>query len=249
MQHLSPSTWLLWDTSVILPYYVPELACNPKSLQRIPGILDAVRNHHLAAHCYIPNIAVAEVFAALDRACFSTWDRQTNGNFGGPGKALDKRKHNTARESFRRHIHNRVLFYQYELTRYHILGLDLITPIDKYRKHYRKGNVRSMGASDLLIGAMAMDRVRVHGRDNVFLVTTDRRMDAIFSQVPHSLNQPAVEYLGLDTASKKFGFGRWHPGLYPKMLDLARCSDPELGGALGTWPLPVRKKKGVPPRA
>lgn len=249
MKHLTPSKWLLWDTSVILPYYVPELACDDKSLQRINTILEAVRHHHLAAHCYIPNIAVAEVFTALDRACFSSWDKQTSKKFGGNGKSLDKRKHKTARENFRKHIHNGVLFYQYELTRYHILGLDLIAPIDKHRKYYRKGNVRSMGASDLLIGAMAMDLVRIHGQENVCLVSTDRRMNAIFSQVPQSLNQSTVESLGLDKTSQKFGFGKWDSSLYPNVLDLARCTDTDLSDALGKWPLQVRKKKGILPRA
>jgi len=244
-----PQLWLLWDTSVVLPYYVPEMARNTKAERRIRIIVDAVRNHRLSAHCYIPNLVIAEVFAALDRACHSAWDSQVNRKFGGPGKTLDRRRYFSARQRFRKHIHNGVLFYQYELGRYHILTLDMIAPIDKHRQFYRKGSVRSMGASDLLIGSMATHLTRLHGRDNMLLLTTDRRMDAIFSRVPASVSSSTARQLGLVDAAIRLGFGEWSPELYPRVLDLARCKKADLIDAFGRWPLRTRKVRGRPPRA
>jgi hypothetical protein len=246
---VAPDLWLLWDSSALLPYYVRELATNPKAGERARIIVEAARHHRLNAHFYIPNIVVAEVFAALDRACYSTWDRQVNRQFGGGGRALDRRRYNSARERFRTHIHNGVLFYQYELSRYHILALDLIAPIDKHRKYYRTRPVRSMGASDLLVGAMAMHLTRVHGRDRTLLITTDRRMEAIFSRVPATMNRNTVRELGLVDSARRFGFGPWTPDLYPRVLDLARCSLATLRAAFGRWPLETRKIRGREPRA
>lgn len=241
--------WLLWDSSVVMPYYVPETAKNRKAADRCHIILDAVRNHRLNAHCYIPNLVVAETFAAFDRACYSSWDSQVNRQFGGRGRTLDTRRYKTARTRFRRDIHNGRLFYQYDLNRYHILALDLIAPIDKYRKFYRTRNVRSMGAADLLIGAMGCHLSKIHGRDNVRLLTSDRRMEAIFSRAPQQLSQNTARELGLPAAAENLGFGRWNAAIYPKVLDLARCRDAELKEFFGQWPLKTRKFRGRRPRA
>ena len=209
-------------------------------------VIEAVRNHRMAAHCYIPNLVVAEVFSAFDRACYSRWDAQIGRQFGGASRTLDKRRYRSARSRFRKDIHNGALFYQYDLSRYHILALDLIAPIDKHRKFYRSKNVRSMGAFDLLIGAMAMHLVRLHGREKVFLISTDRRMNAIFADVPSTLRQPTVRALGLDLASSQLGFGRWRPEIYPSVIDLARCKRKDLKMYFGDWPLKTRKTRNTP---
>jgi hypothetical protein len=244
-----PTSWLLWDASAVLSYYLPELAPSPKATARTRIILDAVRNHRLVAHCYIPNLVVAESFAALDRACYSKWDSQINRQFGGQGRTLDARRRRTIRKRVRRDIHNGRLFYQYDLTRYHILALDLIAPIDKHRKFYRTRNVRSMGASDLLIGAMGIHLAKIHGRERLRLLTTDRRMRAIFDQAPQQLAANTARYLGLPVAAEVLGFGEWAPDLYPRVLDLARCSDSDLNSFFGQWPLSTRKVRGRRPRA
>jgi predicted nucleic acid-binding protein len=240
---------LLWDASVVIPYYVPEGTKNGKAASRVPIILDAVRHHRLDALCLIPNVVVAEVFAAFDRLCYSSWDAQIGKVFGGKGKTLDTRKYRTARKHFQRDIHNGALFYQHDLGRYHILGLDLIAPVDKHRKFYRSKDVRSMGASDLLIGSMALYLVRVHGRENVRLLTADRRMHAIFDQACSKLKQETAKKLGLIHKAKVLGFGPWSGDLYPRVLDLERCPDKDLEAFLGEWPLSSRKTRGKEPKA
>lgn len=240
---------LLWDASVVIPYYVPEGARNGTAASRVPIILDAVRHHRLEALCLIPNIVVAEVFTAFDRLCYSSWDAQVNKMFGGAGKTLHTKKYRTARKSFQADIHNGALFYQHDLGRYHILGLDLIAPVDKHRKFYRKKDVRSMGASDLLIGSMALHLVRCHGRENVRLLTADRRMHAIFERACSKLKPETAKELGLIDKAKELGFGPWSGDLYPYVLDLERCSDKALEAFFGVWPLPTRKTRGKDPKA
>lgn len=241
--------WLLWDTSAILPYYVPEMGRNQSACDRAKMIIDAVRHRRLSAHFYIPNLVIAEVFTQFDKSCYSRWDKQVGRNFGGNGRTLDKRRWATARKKFRNDIHNGKLFYQYELNRYHILALDLLGPIDKHRKYYRSKNVKPMGTTDLLIGAMALHLARLHGREKVLLVSTDRRMQAIFSDVPSQLNAKVVKKLSLDATAEQLGFGDWDSRLYPQVLDLARCTDNDLIDALGQWPLNTRRTRNQRPIA
>ena len=230
--------YLLWDASALISYYIPENAFDPSCGQRIRTLVEAVRHHRIDAVCLVPNIVVAEVFAAFDRHHYSTWDPQIYRKYGGKGKSLHGKRYQSARRKFRTDIHNGALFYQLELNRYHILGLDLIAPVDKYRKYYRKGAVRSMGAGDLLIGSMAMHLARIHGRENVWLVTTDRRMDAIFAKSCPRVMLNSARELGLTDASENLGFGPWGADIYPQVLDISRCTDVHLKRSFGTWPLP-----------
>lgn len=241
---------LLCDASVVIPYYVPEGTSNSgKAVDRVAVILDAVRHHRLDAICVIPNIVVAEVFATFDKFCYSSWDKQVGNMFGGKGKTLDTRRYKSARKKFKADIHNGALFYQHDLGRYHILGLDLIAPVDKYRKFYRKKDVRSMGASDLLIGSMALHLVRIHGRENVRVLTADRRMHAIFGRACPKLKPETAEALGLVAKATELGFGSWSGELYPHVLDLERCSDKTLAEFFSVWPLSNRKTRGRDPKA
>ena len=240
---------LLWDTSVVLPYYVPQATKNELGAQRAKIVLNSVRHHRLDAVCYIPNICVAEFFANLDRQAYSKWDSQINKQYGGANKTLDTRRYRSARKRFIADIHNGALFYQYELNRYHILALDLIGPVDKHRKFYRKGDQHSMGAFDLLVGAMAIHLAKVHGTDRFALLTCDRRMDAIFANACPNLNENTAAKLGLVDAAPELGFGEWSSTIYPNVIDLHRCDETELVDFFGTWPLKSRKVRNRAPKA
>ena len=245
------SIYLLWDASVIVPYYVPAASKNKTAVKRSRIILDAIRHHRLNAFCFMPSIVVAEVFTVLDKQTYSGWDSQVFRCYGSreSGSHLDRRTFKRVREEFRRDIHNGALFYQYDLNRYHILALDLISPIDKYRKFYRRKKVYSMGASDLLISSMAIHLAKIHGRENFFLLTADERMVNILGRVCPKLNASTAASLGLVTMAKKYGFGSWTPGLYPRVLDLERAKDEELKNVFGSWPLSTRRMRGREPKA
>ena len=241
--------FLLWDSSAVISYYLPKTAATPKAVRRIRNLVQAARNHRLNAFFYIPNIVVAEVFVAFDRNYYSAWSRPVNNIYGGKGKSLHGKRYRSARLEFRRDIHNGALFYQCELNRYHILALDLISPVDKHRKIYRKGHVPSMGASDLLIGAMAMHFAKIHGKESVALITTDRRMEAVIGRACPQLNANTADAMGFQHSARELGFGDWNPDLYPRVIDIARCSDDSLADFFGDWPLPTRRPPNRPPRA
>ena len=239
---------LLFDSSVVLPYYLPQATKNKKCASRVKIILDSVRKQRTDAICYIPNICVAEVIANMDRQVYSKWDKQINKQYGGDGKTLHTATYRAARTKFFNDIHNGELFYQYELNRYHILALDLIAPVDKYRKFYRKGRQMSMGAFDLLIGAMALHLKKVHGGEHFALLTGDRRMEAIFASACPNLNQNTAEKLGLVVQAKELGFREWAPEIYPRVVDLQRCTDSSLADFFGEWPLRTKWKPGHAPK-
>jgi len=241
--------YTLWDSSVVIPYYIPEASRNGNAATNASIILDSVRHHRTEAFFYLPNIVAAEVFAAFDREFYSGWDPQIHKKYGGPGRTLHGGKYKKARKHFRKDIHNGVLFYQLELNRYHILALDLIAPIDKYRKFYRTTQARSMGASDLLIGAMAMHLVKLHGRDNVRLLTADRRMKAIFELAGPAVHPSTRKKMALPGTAKELGFGTWSKNMYPRVLDLERCTNSECAEYFGEWPLSTRKTYGKDPKA
>lgn len=240
---------LLFDSSVVLPYYVPEATRNKECVDRIKVVLESVRNHRINAICYLPNICVAEVITNMDRQAYSNWDVQINKQYGGTGKTLHTGRYRAARKRFFRDIHNGALFYQYELNRYHILALDLIAPVDKYRKFYRKGDQRSMGSSDFLVGAMAIHLKKLHGDNRFALLTADRRMDAIFASACPNINKNTAANLGLVKKAKELGFEEWSSDLYPRVIDLQRCNDNLLVEFFGVWPLKMRKLPGRAPKA
>jgi len=244
-----PAKYLLWDASVVVPYYVPQATRNAKVPERSRTILDSIRNHRYDGFCYLSNVVIAEVFASFARECYSGWDAQVYKRYGGRGKTLDTRRYNSAVTKFHADIHNGALFYQVEVNRHHVLALDLIAPVDKHRKFYRKGNVRSMGASDLLLGAISLHLVKIHGHNNVIVLTADARMGAIFSRACPELNPNTANKLNLTQRAEELTLGPWRPEIYPKVLDLQRCTVPELEGAFGFWPLKTRKTRGKRPKA
>lgn len=244
------SRYLLWDASAVIPYYVKEATRNNHNVHpRASVILESVRHHRTDSFCAIPNIVIAEVFASLDRECYSAWDPRVNKHYGGSGKTLDKRRHTSARKKFRNDIHNGSLFYQVEVNRYHVLALDLIAPIDKYMKHYRKKGTRSMGASDLLILAMGIHLKKIHGGENFAIVSADRRMGAILNTVVPRLRDATARKLGLFEKAEELRFGSWSSNLYPRVVDIERCNEDELSGFFGQWPLITRKTRHKPPKA
>jgi hypothetical protein len=106
-----------------------------------------------------------------------------------------------------------------------------------------------MGASDLLVGAMAMHLARIHGRATTGLITTDRRMEAIFARACANLNAKTARDLRLPETAKRLGFGDWSGVIYPQVMDVARCKKADLSARFGQWPLVTTKMRNRAPKA
>src|SRR3569623_198204 len=110
-------------------------------------------------------------------------------------------------------------------------------------------DIKSKGASDLLIGGMAMHLSRIHGKAHFSLISNDRRMKAIFSKAAPNLNWNTAHSLGLISKCEELGFGPWCSDVYPQVIDLARCKDVVLQSFFGEWPMPTGKIRNRRPKA
>lgn len=166
-------------------------------------------------------------------------------------RTISPGRYKTICNCFHEYIRHGAVLEQYELNRYHVLATDLISPIDHryriYRDRKSKKNVRPMGATDHLIVAMGMVLTRIHGRENVVLLTTDRRMVKAVERAT-GMNQNTADSMRLPERAASLGY-TWGPEMYPQVLNLTHAADRQLEDFFGDWPLSTRAPRGTTPRA
>jgi len=228
--------YILLDANVVAGYYLPRSMPFKRARDRIECILDSVRSKATDHFLYIPNFCIAEVFSVFAKHAFGDWNPHVKRS-GGP---LDKRVYQSLRDQFAKDIHNARLFYHYELSRYHILGIDLVAPVDHYFQITRgkKKNHRPAGTFDHLIISMGVHLAHIHGQDNVCLVTADDRLSNVLDKCRVGLPARTLRKLKLDNATEVAGkpFG---PTIFPRCLNLKTATNSELADVFGVWPPPV----------
>ena len=117
--------YLLLDANVAAAYYLPRSHASKRVRERIEIILNSVRSGASEFFLYIPNFCIAEVFGVFAKQAFGRWNPHLK-KLG----TIDKRVYKSLIKQFAADIHNARFFYHYELSRYHILGVDLIAPVD-----------------------------------------------------------------------------------------------------------------------
>lgn len=237
--HNTPSKYILLDTSVLVGYYIPESISAPAH-DKIRIILESCRTGMQPDwYLMIPNIVIAEVFSTFAKYCFATWNQQVKRNLP---NGLDKRRYNTIRRLFHEHIHNGHFFHQIELNRYHILGIDLIAPIDHYFEHFRgKKNKRPMQTADMLILSMGIYLNHQFGHDKFMILTADRRMSAICEKARLGINESTIDKLDIRKKANELGYG-YSSTIFPKIVNLAKRGKQYLKDCFGEWPLPIAKR-------
>jgi hypothetical protein len=243
--------YLILDASVVASYYVPESGDRFKYLSdRIRVLMEAVKTSRSGnRRLLIPSVCIPEVFSIFSKYRFGSWNPQVK-------RTINDISYWRARLQFHNDIHNGRHIQQLDLSRYHILATDLISPVDHYyeyyRQHARKLNKRPMGASDHMIIAMGIDLVKTRGRECVLIVTADRRMGHIIERAK-SIKRKSAAKLGLLKTAQDLGL-RYGPDIYPRVLNLATARTSELIAAFGEWPLStpelpkVARTKLAPPQ-
>lgn len=198
-------------------------------------LVDSVRSGQSDHFFYLPSVCIAEVFSAFAKYSFGRYNRQVDKN----GGTIDTRVYQSLCSQFQKDIHNGRVFYQLELSRYHILAIDLVAPIDHYFKIRRRSRwANPAGTFDQLIVGMAIHLAHVHGQEKVALFTADSRLTDLVAKCRQDIPAQTVERLKLhraaDVAGKRFG-----PDIFPEAVHLGRCNDATLERVLGQWPLPV----------
>ena len=231
--------YCLFDANVIAAYYCPRTTRSIKVIEYARNLIESVRSGESDHFFYIPNFCIAEVFSVFMKYAYSRWNKQTKGG------TIHGWVHNRLRKQFEADIHNAKLFYHYELSRYHVLAINLVAPIDHHYKLYRRGRgggaQAPAGTFDQLIIAMGIHLVRIHGASNVVVITTDDRLARIIEKCGGAI--PATTYirLHLKEASEFTGIP-FRPDSFPLVLNLKKATKAQLQHLFGEWPLPVKRR-------
>ena len=223
--------YFLLDSNITAGYYLPRSLDSKKARERIANIFDAVRSGATSHFFYIPNFCVAEVFSVFMKHAYSAWNSQVKKK----GGTIDKRVYEHLVMQFQTDIHNGRFIYHYELSRYHVLGINLVGPVDHY---FKSKTGRPMGTFDHLIISMGIHLAHIHGRDNVTILSADKRLTDILAKCKSAIPSATKKKLKLSIAEEVTGkpFG---PNIFPRHLNLALASRNELKALLGQWPLPL----------
>ncbi len=240
--------YVLLDANITAAYYLPRSMRSKKACERIEVLFNSVRSGATDHFFYIPNFCVAEVFGVFMKYSFGKWNPHVSSR-----GAIDTRVYKSLVKQFQKDIHNGRFLYHYELSRYHVLGINLVAPIDHYfrvsRKRLSKGkgrtagkkvspNVTPMGTLDHLIVSMGVHLARVHGRENTVLVSADDRLTEILRKCKSTIPEATLKKLGLDTAEELTGTS-FCSETFPRHLNFKTASIPELKRVFEAWPLPI----------
>ena len=230
----SRKLYCLFDASVILPYYLPQAHKSDKVHAHATSIIESVRSCTTSHFLYIPNFCIAEVFSNFAKWAHGDWNKHVK------EATIDARVYKSLCKQFQADIHNAALFYHYELSRYHVLTLNLVAPVDHYFKLYRGTAKRAnpAGTFDQLIVAMGIHLTKIHGAGNVVLITADNRIAKIIGKCRSKISASARHSMQIDDAERLVGIP-FSPNSFPQVLDLATASKKDLLALFGQWPLPT----------
>lgn len=233
-----PRTYVLLDANVTAGYYLPRSLRSLRARSRIEAIVNAARSGQVDVFLYIPNFCIAEVFSTFMKYAFGGWNRHVTR----AGGRIDRRVYERLVDQFQKDIHNGAVINQYELSRYHVLGVNLVAPIDHHFQIRRAGrNHRPMSTLDHLLVSMGIQLAKVHGQDNVVVISADRRLCDVLKKCRAGLRSRVIGRLKLRIAKEVTGKD-YSPDLYPQVIDLATATNAELVAVLPGWPfqpLPV----------
>jgi len=225
--------YVLLDANVVAAYFSPKTTRNKTLVARATKLMEG-QSSEIKVRFLISNFCIAEVFSVFEKY---RWGRTWNAHVK-KVNTLTPKEFSKVRQSFRAAIHNSSRLNQVELDRYHVLCVDLISPINNAYKITRdrgqsKKNSNPASTYDMLIAAMGIWLASLHGRDNFTIVTGDRRLADVLARarsvslstaMKNHLKETAA-YLGLSYSSD----------LYPEVVDLAHSSKADLRGRFSQW--------------
>ena len=246
---MSYPKYILLDANVTAAYYLPRSTGSANTKNRAQILFDSARSGQHDFFFYLPNFCVAEVFSVFMKYSFGHWNSHVKKN------PLDTRIYNSLVKQFEKDIHNGTFIYHYELARYHVLAINLVAPVDHYFQISRsrlnrnatpnsgnlpkkKPNVSPMGTFDHLIIAMGIHLAKIHGSENVAIVSSDTRLTNVLAKCKTDIPASTQKKLKLDQAEKLTGIA-FKPTSFPQHVNLVNSSVADLKKLFGDWPLPV----------
>ncbi len=241
--------YCLLDANVTAAYYCQSTTRSSKVVDRMRILIESVRSGETKHFFYIPNFCIAEVFSVFAKHKYSRWNTHVK-------SLIDLRVYKKIRKQFQDDIHNANLFYHYELSRYHVLAVNLVSPIDHYyrMKRRRKSKTKKKtsskpvipsGTFDQLLIGMAVHLVKIHGPGKVVVVTADERLSMLIEKCRANIVRDTRRRLGLDEASAFTGIP-FRPDSFPIVINMQKASVKKLKLVFGEWPLSVKPKYSKP---
>ena len=225
--------YFLIDANVAAGYYLPRSLNSKKAKESIQLILNYARANPSEYFVYIPNFCIAETFSVFMKHSYGHWNKHVSKK-----GTIDTRVYKSICNQFRKDIHNGHFMYHYELSRYHVLSINLVAPIDHYYKLSKgKKNVMPMGTFDHLIISMGIHLAHIHGRENICILSCDDRLINILQKCKTHIPRSVVKSLNLTSAHELTGrmFG---PKLFPMHLNLKTATKAQYLKIFDRWPLP-----------
>lgn len=230
---MSNRKFILLDTNLVAAYYLHRSMRSKRAIERITKIFDSKRSGKSDIFLYLPNFCVAEVFSVFMKHSFGHWNRRH------VKSTIDTRVYNSLVRQFENDIHNGKFIYHYELSRYHVLAINLVAPVDHYfRVNRGKQQVAPMGTFDHLIIAMGTHLAKIHGQENVAIISADDRLINILAKCRSKIPEATIKKLKLDKCEELTGH-KFEPRTFPVGLNLKTASDLQLSAFFGSWPLEV----------
>ncbi len=236
--------YCLLDANVTAAYYLPRSTKSRHVRDRIEVIFNSRRSRETDFFFYLPNFCVAEVFSVFMKYSFGNWNRHVSRT-----GTLDTRIYRKLVAQFQDDIHNGKFIYHYELARYHVLAMNLVAPVDHYFQISRarrnsRANVAPAGTFDHLIIAMGIHLSKIHGSDNVVILSADSRLTNVLAKCKSGLPYQTREKLKLNEAENLTGI-KFEPKNFPHHINLKDAKKADLIKLFGMWPLATKEIENV----
>jgi hypothetical protein len=226
--------YVLLDACVAAAHYAPKTTMSA-NLRKRAGALLSGHSDEVAVQFLIPNFCIAEVFAVFEKYRWGrTWNKHVKKQH-----CLMTTEFSKARAHFHAAIHNGAKILQQDLNRYHILAVDLISPVNNaYSIQRKKGknakkDPRPASTYDMLVAAMGIWLQHQFGKDNFTLITGDARICQVVARAKSvSLAAPMKQHLR--AIAEGLGLS-YSPSLYPEVINLINAAPRELKVRLPGW--------------
>ncbi len=223
--------YVLLDACVAAAHFAPKTTNSANLRSRATALLSGSAPG-IEIRFLIPNFCIAEVFAVFEKYRWGkTWNKHVK-------VALTPAEFAASRTAFGAAIHNGASILQVELDRYHILCVDLISPVNnaykiKRDRSKKKKNVTPAKAYDMLLVAMGIWLQHQYGADSLTVVTGDERLAAVVERAKSAkLGQPIRQHL--NTAASSLGL-TYSSSLYPTVINLTQAKKTELTSRFPGW--------------
>lgn len=230
--------YILLDACVPAAHYAPKSTQSSTLVSRATALLTG-GSADTDVRFLIPNFCIPEVFAVFEKY---RWGRNWNKHVK-RDRVLTPSEFDNARTAFGNAIHNGSKILQVELDRYHVLCVDLISPVNNaYKINRTRGGaaakekarrVSPASTYDMLVAAMGIWLSQQHGSSNLTIVTGDQRLsDVVYRARSVALSKSIRTHLNECASRLGLTYG---PALYPVVIHLAHATKTELRTRFPNW--------------